>query len=310
MSLRILTFNLHSQYLHLLSYTGWQIDNLVIPPTNPPGWHSQPYGYPTHAPAVHPVPGYDYHAFFPKDWQDPPPIPTVPSVSNIRDVLVPESDYDLILYMERDSLAFYQGAAKKKVMVNFVADGFCPNSLVDEVVGHVRNIPGTTFIPMGAPDDYLLRKPRVESSLVSYAASRWRPHLIHISMLQAVQGVIPIHFHDAVENLWSYETLREALSQFWVYFSPVRIAGGPPLACVEAFMAGMPCILYDPYKHFAAFSNDECIRVHTEEEAVRAAKALWASAALRKEIGEAGQRRAREIFNINRFVEGWQRVAS
>ncbi|KKL25539.1 hypothetical protein LCGC14_2404310, partial [marine sediment metagenome] len=63
MPLRVLTFNLHSQYLYLLSFTGWSIDNLVIPPTNPPGWHSQPYGYPTFSPAVHPVPGFDY--FFP-----------------------------------------------------------------------------------------------------------------------------------------------------------------------------------------------------------------------------------------------------
>jgi len=87
------------------------------------------------------------------------------------------------------------------------------------------------------------------------------------------------------------------------------MVGGPPLACIEAFMAGMPCILYDPYEHFAGFSNNDCMRVHNEEEAVLAANSLWASVALRKEIGEAGQKRAREVFSIDRFVEGWQGVA-
>jgi len=307
-SLKVLTFNLHSQYLYLLSFTGWDIDNLVIPPTDPPDWHTQPYGYPTHSPAVHPVPGFDYHAYFPVgEWTNPP---MVPLVDNIRNVLSPEEDYDLIVYLERDSLRFYQGPARKKVMVNFNADGFSPNGYVDNVVSHVRDIPETSFIPMGIPDNYLPRNPNIEGVLVSYAAGRWRPHLINQEMLESVSKVFPLHLHDMVEELWDYRELAQVLSRFWVYFSPVKMTGGPPLACIEAFMAGMPVILYDPHNHFSGFTNKDCSRVKSSVEASSAAMVLRSSESQRQEIGEAGRERAKKFFNINRFVEGWWQVAA
>ena len=305
--MRALTFNLHSQYLYLLSFTGWDIDNLVIPPTEPPDWHTQPYGYPTFSPAVHPVPGFDYHAYFPTgEWTNPT---MVPIVDNIRNILVPEDEYDLIIYLERDSLRFYQGRANRKILVNFNADGFSPNGYVDLVVGHVA---GTApfFIPMGIPDHYLPRDPQIAAILVNYAAAKWRPHLINVEMLRAVQEEIPLHFHDMVEEPWSYKTLKKVLSQFWVYFSPVMMAGGPPLALIEALMAGMPCIVHDPYNHFSEFFGDECLKVEDVKEAVFAAKALWASEDVRRELGEAGRRKAQKVFSIDRFVEGWHKAAA
>ncbi len=309
MALKVLTFNLHSQYLYLLSHTGWDIDNLVIPPTNPPGWHSQPYGYPTFSPAVHPVPGYDYYSYFPDDWTAPPDPAVVPPVKNIRNVLIAEKEYDLIIYIERDSLAFYDGPARKKVMVNLIADGFSPNGYVDEVVGHVRNISGTTFIPMGGPDNYLPRHPDIDAILLNYAAGRWRPHLINQMLLKTVADAFPLHIHDMVEELWDYKTLKKVLSRFLIYFSPVMMTGGPPLACVEAFMAGMPVILHDPHNHFAAFTGTHCMRVDHEWQVALAATSLWNIREMGKELGEAGREKAREAFNINRFVQGWQEVA-
>ena len=76
-------------------------------------------------------------------------------------------------------------------------------------------------------------------------------------------------------------------------------------------MAGMPVILHDPYKHFEGFINGEhCLIVNSDKEAVFAAQTLWSSKELRTRIGNAGQEKAREFFNIDRFVEGWQQVAS
>jgi len=304
---RVLTFNLHSQYLYLLSFTGWGIDNLVIPPTDPPDWHTVPYGFPTHSPAVHPVPGFDYHAYFPTgEWTNPP---MAPSVNNVRNVLSPEDDYDLIIYLERDSLRFYQGPARKKIMVNFNADGFSPNGYVDLVVGHVPDT-APFYIPMGIPDDYLPRDPQIEAILVSYAAGRWRPHLMNTQMFWAVADEMPLHLHDMVLDPWNYKTLKKVLSQFWVYFSPVMMAGGPPLALIEAFMAGMPCIVHDPYNHFSEFSADECLKVESPENAILAAKFLWSSEDVRRELGEAGRAKAQKIFSIDRFVEGWYKAAA
>ena len=306
MPLRVLTFNLHSQYLYLLSFTGWSIDNLVIPPTNPPGWHTQPYGYPTFSPAVHPVPGFDYYGYFPDNWTAPPNPAMAPPVENVQNVLMPSGDYDLVIYLERDSLAFYSGPARKKVMVNFQADGFSPDGYVDEVISHVQNISGTRFIPMGIPDKYLARASSIEAVLVSYAAGRWRPHLMNQAMLTGVAKTFPLHLHDMVEELWDYKVLEKALANFWVYFSPVMMAGGPPLACIEAFMAGMPVILHDPHGHFSGFiSGEHCFFVNSDREAIFAAQTLWSSETLRERIGEAGREKAKEVFNIYSFAEGW-----
>ena len=131
------------------------------------------------------------------------------------------------------------------------------------------------------------------------------------SMLSGVAKIFPLHLHDMVEELWDYKQLAQALSRFWIYLSPVMLTGGPPLACIEAFMAGMPVIIHDPYNHLSGFiSGEHCFFVNSDKEAVFAAQALWSSQALRKRIGDAGRERAKIVFNIDRFVAGWQEVAA
>jgi len=304
--MRVLTFNLHSTYLHLLSFTNWDIENLVIPPPKHRPFHSQPYGYPTHSAACHEVPGYVYGKYFPKDWRQPPPVPIAPPVTNITDVDTPTGDYDLVIYLERNSIRFYEGPARKKAMVNLSADGFVHPNPEIITVSHVPGRP-QVYIPMGIPDDFLPRSEHPKRAvLTNFSNAKYRTHMLDAGLIKVVNSIVPVHIHDIEIEEWSYDRLHRELADYLLYLSAAVVPGGPVLATQEALMAGMPCILYDVHGHFSSFTDSEVIRIQGQNDVPRVLPISEERAA---EIGAAGRAKAQTVFNINHFVEGWQKLA-
>ena len=306
--MRVLTFNLHSTYLYLLSHTGWDIENLIVPPTQPYNWHTQPYGYPTHSGAVHGSSEYGYKEWFPADWHDPPKVWLVPQVPNITNVEAATGDYDLVIYIERVSRPWYTGEARKKVMVNLVGDDYVAGGDITTVI-HTPKA-SMFYIPMGVPDDFLSRAEHlVPEALSSFACAKFRSHMLDLSILSAINEVLPLHRHDMAEEEWSYDDLRAALSHHQMYVAAAWAVAGPVLATIEALSSGIPTILFDKLGQFTAFPDEAAKRVTAPHEAIDAAKWLLADANRAWEMGQRAREVALKEFALESFIEGWLEVA-
>lgn len=312
--MRVLTFNLHSTYLYLLSFTGWDIESLVVHPWDSPRFHSQPYGYPTHSAACHRVPGYEYGRWHPKDWREPPPVPIVPLVPNITNVEKATGDYDLVIYLERNSIFFYRGPAGKKAMTNFCGDDYVYPDADIITVSHVPGKP-QVYIPMGIPDQFIARREMLKpTALFSFSSVTFRTHMVNVELLAALEELMPLYTHDIVEEEWSYTRVREELASHRLYLSAAVVPGGPTLATIEALMAAMPVVLNDQHGHFEGFNEKEVLRVDLVGDPRRLRRDLRAvllpldDDRLRV-VGEAGRKKALAVFDIDRFVSGWKELA-
>ena len=323
---RVLTFNLHTQYLYLLSHTGWDIENLIVTPLQgqelaekldevtkvPPGttvpWHTQPYGYPTHPGAVNRLPGLRYGGFFPEDISVPPALWMAPPVTNIKNVTEAKGGYDLVIYIEANAYRFYNGPAGKRILVNLVGQDH-DGQVVDDVVCH-RNVPWATYFPIGIPDDFQERTNDVQAVLCNFGSSKLRSREARMDIVEIVSQRLPFLLHDMLEDPWDYWQMRQSLSTFQVLLQIQNTPGGPPLSTVEAMTARMPVVAWDPHNHLAdAVSGEHLFRADNPQQALVACMRLLKNEELRQEMGEAAREYALEQFSIEQFVEGWKKVA-
>lgn len=313
--MRVLTFNLHTQYLYLLSHTGWDIENLIVTPEQGAAlnaewpWHTQPYGYPTHPGAVNAMPGLNYGAFFPEDINAPPPIAMAPAVDNIKNVLEATGDYDLVIFIETHLLKAYpRPHAGKRVLVNL--SGFDHGrDEVDAVVSHVK-APWATYFPIGIPDDFPPRKDDFQAVLCNFGAAKLRSREGRVDIIEGVGRSLPFVLHDMLEEPWDYDQVRDSLSRFYVLLQIQNTPGGPPMSALEAMMAGLPVVAWDPHNHLAAAVHGKhLLKISNVQQAIVSCKRLLSNDEFRTNVGEAGSEFVKEHFSIEQFVDGWKEVA-
>lgn len=312
---RVLTFNSHEAYIHILARTGYPMDVVC----DLPGHH---------------VVGWDKRMR---------PLPNNARVIGLSDALRCSDAYDCIIgHTLTDLLAVKEVAGPRRVLV-------CHSSLAGRAAQEGSAVEPESF--RAAVERYLHLTDTIPVMISSMKAASWGLPAVIIpgavdsaaygswrgntscglrvaNHVTAKAAFLDWDFHQrcfgsgvpcklvgenpdmpGIEPAAGWDELKELFRshRFFVHTANPIYEDGYNLASLEAMATGMPIVCNEspscPIEHGVSgfVSNDP-------DELREGALRLLADAALARQMGEAARARAAERFSLGAFVDAWRRV--